>query len=75
MITNVLAHFDGKVFVPDEPVDLEPGMLVIVTPTDVSKRVNNRPITNDFLRPVLFPSDPEASQRFLDDPETNLENY
>jgi hypothetical protein len=27
---TVKAHFDGKVFVPDEPVDLEPG-----TPTEV----------------------------------------
>ena len=74
-MTSVTAHFDGKVFVPDEPVDLEPGMSVIVTPTDVSKRVSKRPTTDNFLRPVLFPPDPEASQRFLDDPETNLENY
>lgn len=70
-MTSVTAHFDGQVFVPDEPVDLKPGTTVIVTRTDVSQR----PTSSDFLRPVLFPPDPEASQRFLDDPETNLENY
>jgi hypothetical protein len=74
-MTSVTAHFDGKVFVPDEPVDLEPGMSVIVTPTEVSNRGSKRPTAEDFLRPVLFPPDPETSQRFLDDPETNLENY
>ena len=70
-MTRVTAHFDGKVFVPDEPVNLEPGISVIVTPMEVSQR----PTSSEFLQPVLFPLDPEASQRFLDDPETNLENY
>jgi len=68
---SVTAHFDGSVFVPDAPVDLKPGATVIVTNSDVRQRTTS----DDFLRPVLFPPDPEASQRFLDDPETNLENF
>jgi hypothetical protein len=71
MTTTVFAHFDGKVFVPDEPVDLKPGTTVIVTRTETGQRLTS----DEFLRPVLFPPDPAASQKFLDDPETNLENY
>ncbi len=71
MTTTILAHFDGNVFVPDEPVTLEPGASVVVTRTD-----DHQPSTSsDFLRPLLFPADPEASRQFLDDPETNSENY
>ena len=71
MTTTVLAHFDGHVFVPDGPVDLQPGTTVVVTRTEFG----NQPVSSDFLRPVLFPPDPEASRRFLDDPEANLENF
>lgn len=71
MTTTILAHFDGKVFVPDEPVALEPGVAVVVTRKDAARP----PATDDFLRPLLFPPDPRASQAFLEDPETNLENF
>jgi hypothetical protein len=71
MTTTVLAHFDGQVFVPDEPVTLQPGAAVIVTPRDGGRR----PESADFLRPLLFPPDAESSRKFLDDPETNLENF
>ena len=70
-MTSVTAHFDGTVFVPDEPVSFEPGTSVVVTRAEVVERSASA----DFLHPVLFPPDPEASQRVLDDPETNLENY
>ncbi len=70
MSTSIRAHFDGQVFVPDEPVGFAAGIAVVVTPQQVA------PVTAiDFLQPVLFPTDSAASQRFLDDAETGLENY
>lgn len=70
-MVSVTAHFDGSVFVPDGPVNFQPGTLVTVTQVEM----NSRSTASDFLRPVLFPPDAKASQEFLNDPETNLENY
>jgi hypothetical protein len=61
-MTLIRAHFDGNVFVPDEAVAMKPGTAVVVTAGDDS----HRPASTDFLRPVLFPPDPEASRRFLE---------
>ncbi|MDZ4819728.1 MAG: hypothetical protein SGJ20_12235 [Planctomycetota bacterium] len=70
-MSSIRAHFDGRVFVPDEAVSLQPGTAVVVTGVVKTQAAPSA----DFLRPVLFPPDPAASVKFLDDPETNLENY
>ena len=41
MAVRIQAHYDGKAFVPDEPVDLQVGEKVQVTS---SRRLSSRPL-------------------------------
>lgn len=65
MIMKTLqAHFDGKVFVPDEPVDLPTGRALQLQVTDVgpSPRRSKTEI-QDMLR-SLVPIPPEDAREF-----------
>jgi hypothetical protein len=71
-MTTINAHFDGRVFVPDEPVDL---------PVGTPLRVHVEPIPrdrvaagNDLLAPVILGLDVTLSQAIASDPEFAAEN-
>jgi hypothetical protein len=63
-------HFDGKVFVPDEPVDLPTGAVgeVIL----FSKTTSTAPPATSLVRPVITAIDPEVGRAIGDDPEFDL---
>lgn len=81
MTTTILAHFDGKVFVPDEPVDLPIGTAIRVrveaindqapaaTPAEGAK-VTPAPRT---WQPLNLQIDPELSNAIALDPDLNIE--
>ncbi len=73
---TIKAHFDGSVFVPDEPVQLPAGQPVMVyRASEVEPRLLRRAVPGEpELRPVLIPPDPEAARRLICDPESGLEN-
>ena len=82
MTTTVLAHFDGKVFVPDEPVDVPIGTPVrvrvesaneaMVTPPATSSPTKVTPAPRRF-QPLNIQIDPELSHAIALDPEFNIE--
>jgi hypothetical protein len=56
MMASIRAHFDGKVFVPDEPVGLPPNApirLVLVAESD-----GDRPLLELARAAQRFPDDP-----------------
>jgi hypothetical protein len=72
MTTTVLAHFDGKVFVPDEPVDV---------PIGTPLRVHVEAVTRDeldkskkLLTPVIVGLDAALAQAIATDPTLATEN-
>ena len=74
MTTTILAHFDGKqALVLDEPVNLPVGMPLRIHVEPVDETNLTSPDTK-FLQPLLFPNDPAVAKRWIDDPESNLEN-
>ena len=66
----IRARFDGKVLIPEEPVELPRDRTLIVHVQ--TETAGNRDAS--FLRPLLFPSDPEAAKRLISDVESGLEN-
>jgi hypothetical protein len=81
MTTTVLAHFDGKVFVPDEPVDVPVGTPLRVhveaasgptppTPGPAAAKVTTAPRK---WQPLNIQIDPELSNAIALDPEFNIE--
>jgi hypothetical protein len=72
----IKAHFDGRVFVPDEPVPFRLGeQVVILWMADAVEGAEKGPLPDESpLRPILVPSDPDAARRLICDPESGLEN-
>jgi hypothetical protein len=70
-MTAIKAHFDGKVLVPEEPVDLPLNRTLIVhVETEATPPAGKVP-----LRPLIFPKNPEAARKLIEDPEAGLENF
>jgi hypothetical protein len=72
MTTTVLAHFDGKVFVPDEPVDMPVGTPARVRVETLSQEL--APGVGDLLAPVIVGLDSSLAQAIASDPEFEAEN-
>jgi hypothetical protein len=82
MTTTVLAHFDGKVFVPDEPVDVPVGTPLRVrvealneamaTPPSAPSPAQVTPAPRRF-QPLNIQIDPELSHAIALDPAFNIE--
>jgi hypothetical protein len=81
MTTTVLAHFDGKVFVPDEPVDVPVGtpLRVHVEAVETEPTATVAPATGKVTsaprkwQPLNIQIDPELSNAIALDPEFNIE--
>ncbi len=69
---SIRAHFDGKVFVPDETVDVPVGapLALQIEPVPSSAVIN----TDDLLSPVIVGLDPALSQAIASAPELAAEN-
>ncbi len=69
---TIRAHFDGKVFVPDETVDVPVGapLELQVEPVPCAGAAS----TDDLLSPVIVGLDPALSQAIASDPELAAEN-
>jgi hypothetical protein len=72
MTTKVLAHFDGKVFVPDEPVDVPVGTPLRVHVEAVSQEPI--PMAHVLLSPVIVGLDATLAEAIASDPEFDIEN-
>jgi hypothetical protein len=72
MTTTILAHFDGKVFVPDEPVDVPIGTPLRVHVEAVPKEATQ---SNDqLLSPVIVGLDADLAAAIATDPTFDAEN-
>ncbi len=60
------AHFDGKVIIPEHPVELPRDRTLIVHVEAETGRLPDE----SFLRPALVPSDPDAARRVIRDVES-----
>jgi hypothetical protein len=76
-MTTINAHFDGKVFVPDEPVDLPVGAHLRVhvervrtETTALAGKVTPAPRK---WQPLNIQIDPDLSNAIALDPEFNIE--
>lgn len=56
---SINAHFDGKSFVPDEPVNISPGEAVVL---DIHKTANPK-IEQEITEPTLSPKFKTADER------------
>jgi hypothetical protein len=72
MTTTVLAHFDGKVFVPDEPVDVPVGTPLRVRVEALSHETAST--AKDLLSPVIVGLDSGLAEAIANDPEFEAEN-
>ena len=72
----IKAHFDGQVFVPDEPVPLSPGDRVLVQAAGAGSpgAVRKRPDIS-YLRKLNIHLDSDALREIIDDPELGIENF
>ena len=70
----IKAHFDGHVFVPDEPVLLPPGERVVVQRMGEPPSERGRRADASFLRKLNIDLDARALREIIDDPELNIEN-
>jgi hypothetical protein len=68
----IKAHFNGSVFVPDEPVPLRPGESVVVQRLEEAEAAS-APDTS-FLRKLNIHLDARSLREIANDPEFNLEN-
>jgi hypothetical protein len=72
---SLKVHFDGSVFVPDEPVNLPPGAAATVmvdSPPASGGAATGRPPAR--IEPVLTGLDPDLVRAIGQDPEFDLEN-
>jgi hypothetical protein len=77
MAFTIRAHFDGKVFVPDEPVDLQPQQAVVVhlEGTDHSHRPRGTPFSEiQDLVGTLPREDAEEMTRIINDEFGHVED-
>jgi hypothetical protein len=67
----IRVRFDGKALIPENPVELPQDRTLIVHVEGGS----DRPVDKPVLRPVVTPSDPDATRRLIQDPESAAENF
>jgi hypothetical protein len=72
MTTTILAHFDGKVFVPDEPVDVPIGTPLRVHVEAVNKEAART--ADQLLSPVIVGLDADLAAAIATDPIFDAEN-
>lgn len=72
MTTTILAHFDGKVFVPDEPVDIPIGTPLRVRVETVSPAPTST--AGSMLTPVIVGLDAADAQSIASEPTFDAEN-
>ena len=70
----IKAHFDGRVFVPDEPVPLAPGEKVMVQGTGERPAERGKTPDPSYLRKLDIDIDPELLRAIVEDPEFSIEN-
>jgi predicted DNA-binding antitoxin AbrB/MazE fold protein len=68
------AHFDGHVFVPDEPVSFRPGEKVLIQPAGEFPVEASRGVDVSFLRKLDIDLDARSLREIIQDPELRLEN-
>jgi hypothetical protein len=73
-MTAIKAHFDGRVFVPDEPVALRPGEKVVVQAKTEPLPDRARTSDTSYLRKLDIHVDPELLRAIVEDPEFSIEN-
>ncbi len=70
----IKAHFDGRVFVPDEPVQFRPGEQVVVERLgDAPSKAAPGPDVS-FVRKLNIDLDARSLREIVDDPELNIES-
>jgi hypothetical protein len=72
MTTTILAHFDGKVLVPDEPVDVPIGTPLRLHVEAVTKDATRS--SDQLLSPVIVGLDADLAQAIAIDPTFDAEN-
>jgi hypothetical protein len=72
-MTTILAHFDGHVFVPDEPVDFPVGTALRVHVEPVHIEVTSVTTAPRKWQPLNIKIDAELSNAIALDPEFNIE--
>lgn len=70
----IKAHFDGHVFVPDEPVPLPPGERVVVQRVEGAPSGLGRRADASFLHKLNIDLDARALREIIEDPELSIEN-
>ena len=70
----IKAHFDGRVFVPDEPVSLPAGERVVVQRTEAATSGVIRRAGTSFLRKLSIDLDESALREIVEDRELSIEN-
>ena len=72
---TVKVHFDGKVFVPDEPVNLRSGATArVVVESETSESREAIFTAPRRIEPVIVGLDPELARSIGEDPEFDIEN-
>lgn len=70
----IRAHFDGKVFVPDEPVGLLPGDRVVVQQVARTPDAPGSDHDTSFVRKLDIHLDEQSLREIMEDPELGMEN-
>ncbi len=70
----IKAHFDGNVFVPDEPVPLRPGEQVVIQRLGDAQIAQTAGSDTSFVRKLNIDLDAHALREIADDPELSIEN-
>ena len=70
----IKAHFDGSVFVPDEPVQLRPGERVVIQRLGEAQADRAPGPDVSFVRKLNIDLDARSFREIADDPELSIEN-
>ncbi len=73
-MTTIKAHFDGRVFVPDEPVEFPPGQSVVVQKWGETRTGEGRTGSAGYLHKLDIHLDARLLREIVDDPELGIEN-
>jgi hypothetical protein len=70
-MTTIRAHFDGKFFVPDEPVNVPPNRPLTLRVEELSTAPHAT--TPQKWLPLNLPVNPELARAIAEEPEYDLE--
>ena len=71
----IKAHFDGRVFVPDEPVPLRPGERVVIQRLGEAQPDRAPEADVSFVRKLNIDLDARSLREIVGDPELSIENF